>query len=85
MWNYPQADLFAAISEPHVVDRYPLMTFPNYVWAMRWHNPGMSIIIQNSNMAAAKPEIVKLKKIKIKLKTLYLRSQTRYHNSNSVI
>ena len=33
---------------------------------MRWHNPGMSIIIQNSNMAAAKPEIVKFKKIKIK-------------------
>ena len=26
---------------------------------MRWHNPGLSIIIQNSNMAAAKPEIVK--------------------------
>ena len=29
---------------------------------MRWHNPGMSIIIQNSNMAAAKPEIVKFPK-----------------------
>ena len=33
---------------------------------MRWHAPGLSTIIQNSNMAAAKPEIVKLKKIKIK-------------------
>ena len=64
--NYPPADLFAAISEPHVVDRHPLVNFPNYVWAMRWYNPGLSIIIQNSNMAAAKPKIVKLKKNKIK-------------------
>ena len=33
---------------------------------MRWHNPGLSIIIQNSNVAAAKPEIVKFfKKITI--------------------
>ena len=80
----PQADLFAAISEPHVVDRYPLVTFPKYVWAMRWHNPGLSIIIQNSNMAAAKPEIIKFSK-KSRYKALYLRSQTRYQwNSNGV-
>ena len=38
------------------------MNFLKYVWAMRWHNPGLSIIIQNSNIAAAKPEIVKFKK-----------------------
>ena len=35
---------------------------------------GMSIIIQNSNMAAAKPEIAKFSK-KIKIKSLYLRLQ----------
>jgi len=34
---------------------------------MRWHNPGMSITIQNSNKAAAKPEIAK-KKLKMKIK-----------------
>ena len=66
-----------AAPEPHVVDRYPLVTFPKYVWAMRWHNPGMSIIIiQNSKMAAAKPEIVKVSE-KSRSKTLCLRSQTR--------
>ena len=58
--NYPQADLIAAIPEPRVVDRYPLVTIPKYVWAMRWHNPGISIIIHNSNMAAAKLKIVKV-------------------------
>ena len=51
--------------------------FSKYVWAMRWHNPGISIIIQNSNMAAAKPEIVKFSK-NSRYKALYLRSQTRY-------
>ena len=29
---------------------------------MKWHNPGMSITIQNANMSAAKPETVKLSK-----------------------
>ena len=73
----PQADLVAAISESHVVDRYPLVTFPKYVWAIRWHDPGFSIIIQNFNMAAAKPENVKFT-TKSRYKALYLRSQTRY-------
>ena len=50
----PQADLFAALAEPHGIDRYPLVTFHKYVWAMRWHNPDMSITIPNSNMAAPK-------------------------------
>ena len=73
----PQADVFAAIlepaiSEPHVVDIYPLLTFPKYVWAMRWHDPGLSIILQNSNMVTAKPEIVKFSK-KSRNKALYLR------------
>ena len=63
---YANQFFVSAILEPHVVDKYPLVTFPEYVWAMRWHNPGFSIIIQNSKMAAAKPELVTLKnKIKI--------------------
>ena len=36
---------------------------------MKWHNPGMSIIIQNSNMSAAKLETVKFKK-KTKIKAV---------------
>ena len=64
----PQANLFAAILEPHAVDRYPLLTFPRYVWAMGWQNPGMFIIIQNSNMAAAKPAIVKFFQTKNNIK-----------------
>ena len=77
MVKLPQADLFAAVSEPHVVDWYRLVTFPKYVWAMRWHNPGISIIIiQNSNMAAAKPEIVKKNQNKRRCNSAH--SQTRY-------
>ena len=73
----PQTDLFAANSEPHGVDWNPLMTLPEYVWAMKWHNPGMSITIRNSNMAAAKPEIAKFL-IKWRYKPLYLRLSMRY-------
>ena len=36
---------------------------------MRWHNPGMSITIRNSNMAAAKLEIAKFS-FKMKIKTV---------------
>ena len=71
------AGLYAAISEQHGTDRNPLVTFPKDVWAMRWHNPGMSSPIQDSNMAAAKPESVKLS-IESRLKPLYVLFQTKY-------
>ena len=46
----PQVHLFAAISEPHGVDRTPSEIFPKYAWAMKWQNsPGMSITIHYSN------------------------------------
>ena len=48
-----------------------IVAFPKYVWAMRWHNPDMSITIRNSNLAAAKPEIAKFL-IKWRYGPLYL-------------
>ncbi len=59
--KYPQTDLLIAISKRLGVKRNALVTFPKYVWAMKWHYryPGKSIIIHNSKMAASKPDIRK--------------------------
>ena len=48
----PQANLLAAISEPHGTIQNALVTFPRYGWATKWHNCGIYIVIQKSKMAA---------------------------------
>ena len=48
----PQADLLAAISEPHGTNQNALVTFLRYGWATKWHNYGIYIFIQKSKMAA---------------------------------
>ena len=49
----PQANLSAAISEPHGTIKIALATFPRYGWATKWHNYGIYIVTQKSKMAAA--------------------------------
>ena len=55
--HLPQTDLFTAISERLGIKTNALVTFPKYVLAMKWHNPGKSITIHNSKMADSKPDI----------------------------
>ena len=50
----PQADLLAAISEPHGTNRNALVTFPEYGWATKWHNYCIYFVTQKSKMAAFK-------------------------------
>ena len=50
-------DRFAAISERLGIKTNALVTFPKCVLAMKCHNPGKSITIHNSKMAASKPDI----------------------------
>ena len=50
----PQADLFAAISEPLGVNRNALVTFPEYDGATKWHIFRNSSPTRNTKMAAAK-------------------------------
>ena len=60
---YPQAGFLAVVSEPLGVEWNALVTFRTDGWATKSCNPINSTAIQESNMAAAKPEMIKFLQI----------------------